>query len=308
VMELHHVSKSYGSAKMVDDFSYIFKKKDRIGIVGKNGVGKSTFLDLITGASKPDKGEIISGVTTKIGYFTQEVEDLNPAHRVIEEVKEIAEYITMADGTSISASKFLETFLFTPEKQYNIVDKLSGGEKKRLQLLKVLVKNPNFLVLDEPTNDFDIDTLNVLEDFLEKFNGCLLLVSHDRYFMDHLVDQLFIFEGDGKIRSFNGNYSDYRTWVEEEESLKSRPVAVKPIKEEAQADKKRLSFKEKQELNQLQPEIQKMEKVKAELTTQLNGGISDHQQLQKLAEEVKQLDQKIDAKTLRWLELSELND
>jgi len=308
VMELHHVSKSYGSAKMVDDFSYIFKKKDRIGIVGKNGVGKSTFLDLITGASKPDKGEIISGVTTKIGYFTQEVEDLNPAHRVIEEVKEIAEYITMADGTSISASKFLETFLFTPEKQYNIVDKLSGGEKKRLQLLKVLVKNPNFLVLDEPTNDFDIDTLNVLEDFLEKFNGCLLLVSHDRYFMDHLVDQLFIFEGDGKIRSFNGNYSDYRTWVEEEESLKSRPVAVKPIKEEAQADKKRLSFKEKQELNQLQPEIQKMEKVKAELTTQLNGGISDHQRLQKLAEEVKQLDQKIDAKTLRWLELSELND
>ena len=308
VMELHHVSKSYGSAKMVDDFSYIFKKKDRIGIVGKNGVGKSTFLDLITGASKPDKGEIISGVTTKIGYFTQEVEDLNPAHRVIEEVKEIAEYITMADGTSISASKFLETFLFTPEKQYNIVEKLSGGEKKRLQLLKVLVKNPNFLVLDEPTNDFDIDTLNVLEDFLEKFNGCLLLVSHDRYFMDHLVDQLFIFEGDGKIRSFNGNYSDYRTWVEEEESLKSRPVAVKPIKEEAQGDRKKLSFKEKQEFDQLQPEIQKLEKVKAELTTQLNGGISDHQQLQKLAEEIKKLDEKIDVKTLRWLELSELNN
>jgi ABC transport system ATP-binding/permease protein len=308
VMELHHVSKSYGAAKMVDDFSYIFKKKDRIGIVGKNGVGKSTFLDLITGASKPDKGEIISGVTTKIGYFTQEVEDLNPAHRVIEEVKEIAEFITMADGSSISASKFLETFLFPPEKQYNIVEKLSGGEKKRLQLLKVLVKNPNFLVLDEPTNDFDIDTLNVLEDFLEKFNGCLLLVSHDRYFMDHLVDQLFIFEGDGKIRPFNGNYSDYRTWVEEEEELKSRPVVAKPVKEEVQTDKKKLSFKEKQEFEQLQPEIQKLEKAKTELSNQLNSGISDHQQLQKLSQEIRQLDEKIDIKTLRWLELSELNN
>ncbi len=308
VMELHHVSKSYGQNKMVDDFSYIFKKKDRIGIVGKNGVGKSTFLDLITGASKPDKGEIISGVTTKIGYFTQEVEDLNPAHRVIEEVKEIAEYITMADGTSISASKFLETFLFPPEKQYNIVEKLSGGEKKRLQLLKVLVKNPNFLVLDEPTNDFDIDTLNVLEDFLEKFNGCLLLVSHDRYFMDHLVDQLFIFEGDGKIRPFNGNYSDYRTWIEEEEEAKSKPVAAKPVKEEVASDKKKLSFKEKQELDQLQPEIQKLEKAKEELTSQLNSGISDHHQLQKLSEQIKKLDEKIDMKTLRWLELSELNN
>jgi ABC transport system ATP-binding/permease protein len=307
VMELHHVSKSYGTNKMVDNFSYVFKKKDRIGIVGKNGVGKSTFMDLLTGATKPDKGEIIHGVTTKIGYFTQEVEDLNPAHRVIEEVKEIAEYITMADGTQISASKFLETFLFPPEKQYNIVEKLSGGEKKRLQLLKVLVKNPNFLVLDEPTNDFDIDTLNVLEDFLEKFNGCLLLVSHDRYFMDHLVDQLFIFEGDGNIRPFNGNYSDYRTWLEEEEEAKSRPVVAKPVKEEVLSDKKKLSFKEKQEFEQLQPEIQKLEKSKAELTKQLNSGISDHQQLQKLAEEVKKLDEKIDSKTLRWLELSELN-
>jgi ATP-binding cassette subfamily F protein uup len=220
VLELHHVSKSYGSAKMVDDFSYIFKKKDRIGIVGKNGVGKSTFLDMLTGAAKPDTGEIIPGVTTKVGYFTQEVEDLNPNHRVIEEVKEIAEFITLADGSSVSASKFLDTFLFPPEKQYNIIEKLSGGEKKRLQLLKVLVRNPNFLVLDEPTNDFDIDTLNVLEDFLEKFNGCLVLVSHDRYFMDHLIDQLFIFEGDGKIMPFNGNYSDYRIWLEEKENLK----------------------------------------------------------------------------------------
>jgi ABC transport system ATP-binding/permease protein len=307
VLELHHVSKNYGEAKMVADFSYIFKKKDRIGIVGKNGVGKSTFLDLLTGASKPDKGEIIPGITTKIGYFTQEVEDLNPNHRVIEEVKEIAEFITLADGSQVSASKFLDTFLFPPEKQYNIIEKLSGGEKKRLQLLKVLVKNPNFLVLDEPTNDFDIDTLNVLEDFLEKFNGCLVLVSHDRYFMDHLVDQLFIFEGDGKIRPFNGNYSDYRSWLDEEEAMKNKPVAAREVKDEIVTDyKKKISFKEKQEYEKLQPEIQELEQAKAALTDELNSGITDHEQLQQLAGRIKELDDAIEAKTLRWLELAEL--
>ncbi len=305
VLELHHVSKSYGSARMVDNFSYVFKKKDRIGIVGKNGIGKSTFLDLLTGATKPDKGEIIPGVTTKVGYFTQEVEDLNPNHRVIEEVKEIAEFITLADGSSVSASKFLDTFLFPPEKQYNIIEKLSGGEKKRLQLLKVLVRNPNFLVLDEPTNDFDIDTLNVLEDFLEKFNGCLVLVSHDRYFMDHLVDQLFIFEGDGVIRPFNGNYSDYRTFIEEQEEVKSKPPVVQ-WKEESIAGKKKLSYKEKQEFEQLQQELQKLEQRKAELTSTLNSGITDHQKLQELADQVQQVNDVIEQKTFRWLELSEL--
>ncbi len=306
VLELHHVSKSYGSAKMVDDFSYVFKKKDRIGIVGKNGVGKSTFLDLLTGASKPDMGEIIPGVTTKVGYFTQEVEDLNPNHRVIEEVKEIAEFITLADGSSVSASKFLDTFLFPPEKQYNIIEKLSGGEKKRLQLLKVLVRNPNFLVLDEPTNDFDIDTLNVLEDFLEKFNGCLVLVSHDRYFMDHLIDQLFVFEGDGKIMPFNGNYSDYRIWLEEKENIKIDSPVI-PVKKEIRiTETKKMSFKEKQEFEKLQPEIQILEKKKAELTNKMNSGISDHEELQKLAAQVQELGDQIDEKSLRWLELSEL--
>jgi len=305
VLELHHVTKSYGSARMVDNFSYVFKKKDRIGIVGKNGIGKSTFLDLLTGATKPDSGEIIPGITTKVGYFTQEVEDLNPNHRVIEEVKEIAEFITLADGSSVSASKFLDTFLFPPEKQYNIIEKLSGGEKKRLQLLKVLVRNPNFLVLDEPTNDFDIDTLNVLEDFLEKFNGCLVLVSHDRYFMDHLVDQLFIFEGDGLIRPFNGNYSDYRTYIEEQEEVKSKPSVV-ALKEESKAGKKKLSYKEKQEFEQLQNELQKLELRKADLTAILNSGITDHQKLQELSGQVQQVNDTIEEKTLRWLELSEL--
>jgi ABC transport system ATP-binding/permease protein len=306
ILELHNVSKSYGASKMVDKFSYIFKKKDRIGIVGKNGVGKSTFLDLLTGASKPDSGELIPGVTTKIGYFTQEVEDLNPAHRVIEEVKEIAEYITLADGTQLSASKFLDTFLFPPEKQYNIIEKLSGGEKKRLQLLKVLVRNPNFLVLDEPTNDFDIDTLNVLEDFLEKFNGCLVLVSHDRYFIDHLVEELFIFEGDGVIRPFNGNYSDYRTWLEEKEEVvesKPEPIPAKEVKESG----KKLSFKEKQEFENLQGEIQSLEKKKTELTTSLNSGITDHIKLQEIAAQIQELSDQIESKTFRWLELSEVS-
>jgi ATP-binding cassette subfamily F protein uup len=219
ILEVNHISKSYGEQVLVKDFSYIFKKHDCIGVVGPNGVGKSTFLDMLSRKIKPDSGEILPGLSTRFGYFTQEVVSLNPDHRVIEEVKAIAEFITLSDGSQVSASKFLDSFLFPPEKQYNFISKLSGGEKKRLQLLKLLVTNPNFLILDEPTNDFDIDTLNVLEDFLEKFSGCLLLVSHDRYFMDHLVDQLFIFEGEGEIRVFNGNYSDYREWVEENETI-----------------------------------------------------------------------------------------
>ena len=307
ILELHNVSKSYGDKKMVDGFSYVFKKKDRIGIVGKNGIGKSTFLDLLTGKSKPTSGEIIPGLTTKVGYFTQEVETLNPAHRVIEEIKEIAEFITLADGSQVSASKFLDTFLFPPEKQYNIIEKLSGGEKKRLQLLKVLVTNPNFLILDEPTNDFDIDTLNVLEDFLEKFSGCLILVSHDRYFMDHLVDQLFIFEGEGKIKPFNGNYSDYREMIEEKEALEKMPK--KPDnqpKTSGSPDVKKMSFAEKQEYEKLQSEIDKLELEKATVIEMLNNGSTDHAQLTQWSKQVSDLTTEIEDKTLRWLELDEL--
>ncbi|MFN8843218.1 MAG: ABC-F family ATP-binding cassette domain-containing protein [Chryseotalea sp.] len=208
ILELEHINLTLGQHTLIKDFSYVFKKKDRIGVVGKNGIGKSSFLNVLTGKLKPNSGEVIPGVTTKFGYFTQDAMNLNNNNRVIEEVKSIAEFITLSDGSQVSASKFLDNFLFPPEKQYTYVEKLSGGEKKRLQLLKMLVTNPNFLILDEPTNDFDIDTLNVLEDFLENFTGCLLLVSHDRYFMDHLVDQLFVFEGDGIIIPLNGNYKD----------------------------------------------------------------------------------------------------
>ena len=310
VLELHHVNKGFGGRKMVDDFSYVFKKKDRIGIVGKNGIGKSTFLDLITQQSKPDSGEIIPGVTTKMGYFTQETEDLNPGHRVIEEVKEIAEFITMADGSQLSASKFLETFLFSSEKQYTFIDKLSGGEKKRLQLLKILVKNPNFLILDEPTNDFDIDTLNVLEDFLEKFNGCLLLVSHDRYFMDHLVDQLFIFEGDGKIRKFNGNYSDYRFEQDELEAMrleaekKPAPVA-KPVETDSNK-KKGPTNKEKKEYEELQKLIKSLEEEKKQVSDKMNAPGLNHDELIKLGQRLESITNEVDEKTLRWLELDEV--
>jgi len=304
ILEVDHVSKSYGSLKIVDDFSYVFKKHDRIGVVGKNGVGKSTFLDILTGKIKPDTGEVIPGVTTKYGYFTQETITLNPANRVVEEVKAIAEFIVLADGSQISASKFLETFLFTPDKQYNYIDKLSGGEKKRLQLLKLLITNPNFLILDEPTNDFDIDTLNVLEDFLEKFGGCLLLVSHDRYFMDHLVDQLFVFEGDGKIRLFNGNYSDYRNWADGQEQESALAVQeVEPVKN---ASKPAISYKEKQEYGRLQDEIASLERKRDELTERMNTSSSDSALLIETAKEIEQITTQIDSKTSRWFELSAL--
>lgn len=310
ILEVNHISKKFGELPIVNDFSYVFKKHDRIGIVGKNGVGKSTFLDMLTGKLKPDQGEVLPGVTTKFGYFTQEAISLNLENRLIEEVKQIAEFITLSDGSQVSASKFLDSFLFPPEKQYNYINKLSGGEKKRLQLLKLLVTNPNFLILDEPTNDFDIDTLNVLEDFLDKFTGCLLLVSHDRYFMDHLVNQLFVFEGDGVIRMFNGNYSDYRDWLEEQEedqTVSPTVIAKEPEQKPTETLKKRkASFKEKQEYESLQAQIDSLEKKKAEISEQMNSGVTDHVQLQKWSQELQSINQELDAKTLRWLELSEL--
>jgi ABC transport system ATP-binding/permease protein len=304
ILELHSVSKSYGDLKMVDKFSYVFKKKDRIGVVGKNGIGKSTFLDLLTGKTKPDSGELIPGVTTKIGYFTQETEDLNPNHRVIEEVKEIAEFITLSDGSSVSASRFLEQFLFPASKQYTFIEKLSGGEKKRLQLLKILVTNPNFLILDEPTNDFDIDTLNVLEDFLEKFTGCLVLVSHDRYFMDHLVNELFVFEGDGKIQPFNGNYSDYRL---QEDAEEEQVVVAKKVEGQSSTEpKKKISFKEKREHEDIQKQISRLEAEKVAISGQIENGLLETTKLIEASNRLQLINDELDQLTLRWLELEEL--
>ncbi|MEJ1240080.1 ABC-F family ATP-binding cassette domain-containing protein [Chryseolinea sp. T2] len=311
ILEVEHLKKKYGSLPIVNDFSYVFKKQDRIGVVGKNGIGKSTFLDMLVGKEKPDSGEITPGVTTKFGYFTQESISLNPANRLIEEVKQIAEFITLSDGSQISASKFLDNFLFPPEKQYTFIEKLSGGEKKRLQLLKLLVTNPNFLILDEPTNDFDIDTLNVLEDFLDKFTGCLMLVSHDRYFMDHLVNQLFVFEGDGTIRLFNGNYTDYRDWLSEQEEVDTKDVMPTVVKTEVvpaadqSSGKRKMTYKEKLEFEKLQGEIDTLEASKESLTKNMNTA-TDHVQLTQWAQEVERIAQLIDEKTARWITLSEL--
>ncbi len=308
ILEVEHISKSYGNQVVIEDFSYVFKKFDRIGVVGKNGIGKSTFLDIITQKLKPDTGIVMPGLTTKFGYFTQDSMTLNPANRIIEEVKEIAEFITLSDGSQVSASKFLENFLFPPEKQYTFIEKLSGGEKKRLQLLKLLVLSPNFLVLDEPTNDFDIDTLNVLEDFLEKFTGCLVLVSHDRYFMDHLVDQLFIFEGEGKIKMFNGNYTYYRDSIKDAEMGIGEPLKqlVEPKVSEGPLAKKKTTVKEKQEYTSLEKEIQLLELEKTRLTDKLLDGQAGHVQLLEWSQQIKGITDQIETKTARWLELAEI--
>jgi len=308
ILELEHINLTLGQHTLIKDFSYVFKKKDRIGVVGKNGIGKSSFLNVLTGKLKPNSGEVIPGVTTKFGYFTQDAMNLNNNNRVIEEVKSIAEFITLSDGSQVSASKFLDNFLFPPEKQYTYVEKLSGGEKKRLQLLKMLVTNPNFLILDEPTNDFDIDTLNVLEDFLENFTGCLLLVSHDRYFMDHLVDQLFVFEGDGIIQPFNGNYTDYRDELEEAELKKQKNQNKNFDKVEVRnADtKKGLSYKEKIELEKLVVEIQEIEGNKKKIQELLVSGETNHEKLINWGKELETLEQQLEEKTNRWLALSEL--
>lgn len=306
VLEVEHVHMQYGDLTILDDFSHVFKKLDRIGVVGKNGVGKSTFLDILTGRRKPNRGEVIPGMTTRFGYFTQDTMNLNPNNRIIEEVKQIAEFITLSDGSQVSASRFLDTFLFPPEKQYTYVEKLSGGEKKRLQLLKILVTSPNFLVLDEPTNDFDIDTLNVLEDFLGKFNGCLLLVSHDRYFMDHLVDQLFVFEGDGGIRLFNGNYTDYRDSLAPYQQEADEEVAPVPATAVGTEARRKASGKDKREYEELEKAIAKLEDEKAALIDKLNRGSTSHEELMAWSASIQQLSDEIEAKSTRWMELAEL--
>ncbi len=264
IMELHHLQKGFNGNTYVGDFSYVFKKGDRIGLAGKNGSGKSTLLNLITGTIQPDKGEVVKGETTVMGYFHQSGMTFKEDDRVIEVVTDVAEFITMADGKQISASALLTLFLFPPKKQYGFISNLSGGEKKRLQLLQILMKNPNFLILDEPTNDLDIDTLNVLEEFLTNYPGVLMLVSHDRYLLDKLTDQLFIMEGNGAVRLFNGNYSSYRYELEiEKQQAKTNQAAVK-AEPKAQPKKSKLAFKEQQELSTLDKDIPGVEnKIKA---------------------------------------------
>ncbi len=313
ILELNKVNKKFDKKTILNGFDYTFKTGDRIGIVGKNGVGKTTFLNIITGKDQPDTGDVSVGETIVYGYYSQEGLKINEEKRVIDVVKDIAEVIPLGDGSKMSASQFLLYFQFTPEQQYTFVSKLSGGEKRRLYLLTVLIKNPNFLILDEPTNDLDILTLNTLEEFLTSFGGCLIIVSHDRYFMDKLVDHLFVFEGEGKIRDFPGNYTDYREALknapknELEEKVKvtvNEPITKETIK---QNKVKKLSFNEKKEFDQLESEIAKLEKEKVELESMLSKDNLSNDEIQNKSNRIGQVIDLIDAKTLRWLELEELS-
>ncbi len=308
ILELRNISKSFGNQKILNNFTYIFKKGERLGIVGKNGSGKTTFLNILTEKIKADSGTIEAGVNTFFGYFDQMSEALNPEIRVIDFVKKSAEIITLEDGTVITASKMLERFLFPSALHYTPIGKLSGGEKRRLYLLHILMKNPNFLILDEPTNDLDIKTLSVLEDFLNSFGGCLIVVSHDRYFMDRTVEQMLIFEGDGIVRGFAGNATEYLECRKNEEK-ESRPkekketIQVKP----RDVEKKGLSFTEKHELKSLEEEIETLETKKKAMETELSES-SDAALLTKLANDFNEISVTLEKKIERWAFLMEKAD
>lgn len=317
IIEIQHVSKGFNGQTLIKEFNYTFKRGDKIAIVGKNGVGKSTLLDMITGQLKPDMGKVVVGETIQLGYYQQTGLDFDNEQKVIDVVRDIAEFVKLADGREMSASGFLNMFLFPPKVQYNFVHKLSGGEKRRLQLLKILMKSPNFLILDEPTNDLDIDTLNILEDYLKAFAGCLLVVSHDRYFVDNIVDHVFAFEGDGEIKDFPGNYTEYRNWKDEQlksesgNQLKKNMVKEGPVIEVKNtpvpaAEKKKLSYKEQQEYENLGKKIPATEKRIKEIGRLMNGEVTDYEELAKLGAELEQCKDDLDEKELRWLELSEM--
>lgn len=312
ILEMEHVGFAYGELPIVKNFSHKFVKGERLGIVGPNGVGKSTFLEILTTKLNPDKGEIDKGLNTVFGFYTQEPLEYKPEQKVIDLVKSVAEHFEQADGSQLSASQFLNKFLFPPKKQHDFIEKLSGGEKRRLQLLMVLIQNPNFLILDEPTNDLDIVTLNVLEEFLDSYKGCLLLVSHDRYFMDRLVDHLLVFEGQGVIRDFPGNYTDYREWKKEQDREAQREAkkeekaapAPKPEKPKANTSAK-LSYKEKREMEQLEEEMPKLQAQKQELEAKLAKGEGSPDEFIAWGKTLEELNDALDEKEMRWLELSE---
>ncbi|MGA9649123.1 ABC-F family ATP-binding cassette domain-containing protein [Pedobacter sp.] len=307
IIEIDHIAKAFDGRPIINDFSYTFKKGDRIGLAGKNGTGKSTLLNIITSQLSPDAGTVDTGETTVFGYYKQGGLTFDPKERVIDIVKSDAEYIKMADGSVITASALLTLFLFPPKKQHGMVEKLSGGEKKRLNLMKVLMQNPNFLILDEPTNDLDIDTLNVLEEFLENFPGILMLVSHDRYLLDKMSDQLFIMEGEGVVKIYNGNYSEYRLSLDQPKvkTEVKKPVTTDIEQAPVKAAKK-LSFKEQKELDDSEKGMNETENKIAELTgSLLKIDASDYVKIQEVSDEIEKLKLKLDEFTMRWLELSE---
>ncbi|PIB27700.1 ABC transporter [Maribacter sp. 4U21] len=307
IIELVKVSKSYPNKPILDKFDYNFNRGERIGIIGKNGTGKSTFLNILSGRDQPDSGKVIVGETIKFGYYTQKGITIKEGQKVIDVIREFGDYIPLKKGKQISAQQLLERFLFDRKKQYDFVDKLSGGERKRLYLCTVLIQNPNFLILDEPTNDLDIVTLNVLESFLLDFQGCLLVVSHDRYFMDKIVDHLFVFKGDGVVTDFPGNYSDYRAYedsqVIEQRAQKDKGDTSKKTWKKTETTNK-LSYTEQKEYKQLERDIQKMESKKAALQDKFTDASLSGEEIATLSIELGELSDTIDKKTERWFELS----
>lgn len=308
IFEAEHLCKRFGDLKILDDFSYIFSRYEKMGIVGNNGTGKSTFIKILMGLQKPDSGTLEIGETVRFGYYSQDGLQFDEQMKVIDVVQDIAEVIELGDGRRLTASQFLQHFLFTPETQHSYVYKLSGGERRRLYLCTVLMRNPNFLVLDEPTNDLDIVTLQVLEEYLKNFKGCVIVVSHDRYFMDKVVDHLLVFKGQGDIRDFPGNYSDYRDWKlakAEHEKEQSKPKEEKTERIRLN-DKRKLSFKEKKELEQLEKDIAALEEEKKHLEEMLCSGTLSVAELTETSKRLPVLGDELDEKTMRWLELSEI--
>lgn len=313
ILELKDINKSYGDLVLLKDFSYSFQRGEKVGIVGKNGAGKSTLLNIIQGLEPKDSGEIETGETIKFGYFSQKGLQYNEEERVIDFIKNISENFPLANGRTISASQFLRIFLFDDQTQYSPISKLSGGEKRRLHLMYVLYQNPNFLIFDEPTNDLDLPTLTVLENFLQNFAGCLIIVSHDRYFMDRIVDHVLAFEGDGKIKDFVGNFSEYRA------SSEVRGTSSEPKKETTQTNsndfkqnqtpsnstKKKLSFKEQRELETIEKEMPELEKKRAEILEKLNNE-ADYEKIAALSADLEKVSEKLEEYEMRWLELQEI--
>ena len=311
IFEIQYVSKKFEDVVILKDFYYNFSRFEKMGIVGSNGTGKSTFIKMLLGLEPVDEGHIVIGDTVRFGYFSQEGLQFNEQQKVIDVITDIADYVELGGGKKLSASQLLQYFLFTPEQQYNYVYKLSGGERRKLYLCTVLMRNPNFLVLDEPTNDLDIVTLQILEEYLQDFPGCVIVVSHDRYFMDKVVDHLLVFKGQGEIKDFPGNYTQYREWASLEEnktsssnSSCSTSTAGKPSYRHD--DRRRLSYKEKREMEQLEKDIAALEDEKKKIEEALCGGTTEVEEITAMSKRLPQLNEELDEKSMRWLELSEI--
>ncbi len=314
IVEIHKMNKAFGDKKIINDLSYVFKRQERVGIVGNNGTGKSTFLNMIQGFEELDQGKVSVGDTVVFGYFNQELIQVDEDKKVIDVIRDIAEYIPLEKGKTMTAATFLEKFLFPRDMQYNYVYKLSGGEKRRLKLMTVLMKNPNFLILDEPTNDLDIFVMSVLEDYLRNFQGCLIVVSHDRYFMDKMVDHLFVFDGSGEIKDTFGNYTVYRQKMAQQlkddrkATTVSAPVEeIKVVKNDKPIEKRKMNFKEKVEFKNMEGDIEKLEAEKALLTDKLSDASLSNVELMNAGNRLGEVIKELEAKSDRWLELADMD-